>query len=61
MSEPDLLKLPDDWRTRALESLRKLEPELRELSWELAWREGWTQCAELASKVLKDAPKSLLK
>ena len=55
MSNP--LQLPDDWRARALESLRKLEPELRELSWELAWREGWTQCAELASGLLREPQK----
>ena len=54
MSDSDLLKLPYDWRTRALESLRKLEPELRELSWELAWREGWTQCAKVAEELLKE-------
>ena len=54
----DFFSLPGNWRERALESLRELEPELRELSWELAWREGWDQCAQIARQRIAELEKA---
>jgi hypothetical protein len=53
--EIDPLALPDDWQERAHQVQRQLKREIREFSWELAFREGWRQGALAALEKIKAA------